>query len=65
MTQLNEKEIVVLQLLADGKDTRTIAKSVAVSYQRTRKILCDIREKLEAERNENAVATALRQGIID
>lgn len=65
MTELNQREITVLQNLADGSDGKTVAKTMNVSYQRIRIVLCDIRKKLEAETTENAVATALRRGIID
>jgi len=62
---LTEQEARILQLFADGKATKDVAKAMHLTVSTVTFYMYRIREKMEVPTNTNAVATALRQGIID
>jgi DNA-binding NarL/FixJ family response regulator len=63
--QLNEREIEVLQMLADGKTQREAARSLRLAHRTIKDYSTRLREKLDAKTTYNALATALRRGLID
>jgi DNA-binding NarL/FixJ family response regulator len=63
--QLSSREMEVLQHIADGKTVRDTARCLKLAEITVKKYAADIRTKLEANTTPNAVATALRRGIID
>jgi DNA-binding CsgD family transcriptional regulator len=65
MTQLNEKEIEIVQRIADGECLRTLSGSLKISYDYTKVLVQRIRKKIDCPTSENLVATAIRRGIID
>ena len=65
MSGLTEKERLVLQKIADGEIKKVIAQDIGTSYPRLKNMLQQMREKLDAPTNENAVAIAIRQELID
>jgi DNA-binding NarL/FixJ family response regulator len=63
--QLTEKDVKILQLLADGESRRIIAEKVGYKCPSViRNRLCHIREILGADNTEHAIATAFRKGLI-
>lgn len=58
-------EATILQLLADGKRPKDIASTLHVTVNVVNIHLVRIREKYDATTTYNALATAMRQGIID
>lgn len=62
---LTEEEVAVLQALADGKRPKDIAVSLKKSANVVNIHLVRIREKFDSRTTYNALATAIRQGIID
>ncbi len=63
-TQLSARELEVLRHLADGQTTASIAKSLFVSPHTVRSHVRGILEKLDAHSKLEAVAIALREGIV-
>ena len=63
--KITPQEQKILQLLADGKPTKYVAKSLNLKVETLTGYMIRIREKLDADTTYNAVATAIRQGIID
>jgi len=62
---ISDVEARILQLLADGKRPKDIACSLHLTVNVVNIHLVRIREKYEAATTYNAVATAIRQGVID
>lgn len=62
---LTQKEIDIIQLIADGEDYLTVAKKMQLNYVYTRRVVAKIRAKMHCETTYNVIATAVRQGIID
>jgi DNA-binding CsgD family transcriptional regulator len=62
---ISDVEARILQFLADGKRPSDIASSLHLSINVVNIHLVRIREKYEAPTTYNALATAIRQGIID
>lgn len=62
---LTPQEQRILQLFADGKPTKDVAVTMHLTVNTVKFYMFRIREKLEAPTTHNAIATALRQGIID
>jgi DNA-binding NarL/FixJ family response regulator len=60
--KLTEKEVRILQSLADGERP---SEKLPLAHQTVRKYLVRIREKLDARTTCNAVASAVRRGIVD
>lgn len=61
---LTEREIEILQLLADGLNNIDIAQSLSVSQHTVKAHICNILQKLSVDDRTQAVARALRQGWI-
>jgi DNA-binding NarL/FixJ family response regulator len=61
---MNEREIEVLKLVAEGLDTREIAGKLAYSERTVKNILHDVTTRLQLRNRAHAVAYALRQGLI-
>lgn len=62
---LTPQEQRILQLLADGNATKEVAKSLHLTVNTVTFYVYRIREKLDSPTTYNALATAMRQGIID
>lgn len=63
-TALTKREIDVLRLVADGKDTTEIAHELAFSERTIKNVIHDVTMRLNLRNRTHAVAYALRQGLI-
>ena len=61
---LNDREVDVLRLLADGESTREIAERMSYSERTVKNIVHGLLVKLECRTRAHAVALASRQGVI-
>lgn len=61
---LTQRELEVLQLLADGLSTRAIADRFVLSVSTVRNHVQNILTKLDAHSKLEAVSVAMRQGIV-
>jgi DNA-binding NarL/FixJ family response regulator len=61
---LTPREQEVLELLADGQDARTAARSMGISLHTCRSYIKNVLAKLDAHSQLEAVATATRVGIV-
>jgi DNA-binding NarL/FixJ family response regulator len=61
---LSERELEVLQLLADGNTNREIAEKLFISAQTVKTHIAHIFEKLGVRDRAEAVASALRRGLV-
>lgn len=61
---LTDRELAVLNLLADGNDTRDIAGELCYSERTVKNIVHDVLMKMNCRNRAHAVALATRQGII-
>ncbi|WP_250004722.1 response regulator transcription factor [Actinoplanes sp. M2I2] len=61
---LNDREIEVLRLMADGFDTVEIAGKLSVSERTVKNIVYGMTRRLDLRNRSHAVAYALRTGII-
>lgn len=64
-TQLTEKEIEIVQRIADGERPPKIAENMRLNYDYTKHLISRIRAKMQCETTHNMIATAIRQGLID
>jgi DNA-binding NarL/FixJ family response regulator len=64
MTRLNERELQVLSLIAAGHPTREVAKQLCYSERTVKNVLHDVVTKLNARSRSQAVAYAVREGLI-
>jgi DNA-binding NarL/FixJ family response regulator len=64
MTRLNERELPVLSLIAAGHPTREVAKQLCYSERTVKNVLHDVVTKLNARSRSQAVASAVREGLI-
>lgn len=62
--ELSPRELEVLQLLAEGKSTQTIANDLVLSTKTVRNHVQAILSKLDVHSKLEAVATAARRGLI-
>ena len=62
--ELTDREIKVLKLLADGLDTAEVARRLFYSERTVKSIVHDITSRLNLRNRTQAVAYALRQGLI-
>ncbi len=62
---LSEREIEVLQLVADGKSNKEIASILTISEKTVKAHLRSIFRKLEVGDRAQAVATAMRRGLVE
>jgi DNA-binding NarL/FixJ family response regulator len=61
---LSEREINVLRLVADGLDTKEIAKHLSYSERTIKNVIHDVTSRLQLRSRSQAVAYALREGLI-
>ncbi len=61
---LDAREIEVLRLVAEGRETRQIAEQLAYSERTVKNVLHDITSRLQLRNRSHAVAYALREGLI-
>jgi DNA-binding NarL/FixJ family response regulator len=61
---LNEREIEVLRLLADGLDTAEIARRLSYSERTIKSVLHDVTARFQLRSRAHAVAYAVREGLI-
>jgi DNA-binding CsgD family transcriptional regulator len=62
--RLDERRIAVLQMLASGDTTRTISSKLAYSERTIKSLIRDLESQLSATNRAQAVAEAIRLGII-
>ncbi|MFJ8962797.1 response regulator transcription factor [Lentzea sp. NPDC102401] len=62
--RLEPREIEVLRLMADGFDTNEIARNLSYSERTVKKIIFAITTRLRARNRPQAVACAMRAGVI-
>jgi DNA-binding NarL/FixJ family response regulator len=62
--RLSDRETQVLRLVADGKDTQEIARELSYSERTVKNVLHDVVTKLNARSRSQAVAFAVREGLI-
>jgi DNA-binding NarL/FixJ family response regulator len=61
---LDEREIAILRLVADGFDTPEIAASLCYSERTIKKVIHDVTIRLSLRNRTHAVAYALREGLL-
>jgi DNA-binding NarL/FixJ family response regulator len=61
---LSDRELEVLQLLADGNTNKDIAAKLFISTQTVKTHIAHIFEKLGVKDRTEAVASALRSGMV-
>jgi DNA-binding NarL/FixJ family response regulator len=59
-----DREIRVLRLVADGKDTKEIAHALSYSERTVKNVLHDVTTRFQLRNRSQAVAYALREGLI-
>lgn len=64
LTRLNQREQAVLALIADGLPTREIASELSYSERTVKNVLHDVVTKLGVRSRSQAVAQAVRAGLI-
>ena len=64
LTGLTEREIDVLRLVADGHDTAAIARKLSFSQRTIKNVIHDVTVRLNLSNRSQAVAYAVRQGLI-
>ena len=63
-SNLSDRELEVLQLLADGQSTSEIAEAMFISQKTVKNHLASIYEKIDARDRTQAVVRAVKMGII-
>lgn len=63
-TRLTDRERRVLSLIADGHPTREVAHELSYSERTVKNVLHDVVTKLKARSRSQAVAFAVREGLI-
>jgi DNA-binding NarL/FixJ family response regulator len=61
---LSQREVNVLRLLAEGHSTAEIAEDLAYSDSTIKNVIHDLVHQLGARNRANAVALAIRAGVI-
>ena len=61
---LSEREISVLRLVADGYDTGEIARNLCYSERTIKNVIHDVTSRLHLRNRSQAVAYAVREGLI-
>jgi len=64
LTGLSGREVEVLRLVADGLDTREIAEKLCYSERTVKNVLHDVTSRFQLKNRSQAVAYALREGLI-
>ena len=62
--RLSPRERRVLSLLADGLPTREVARQLSYSERTVKNVIHDVVTKLNARSRSQAIATAMREGLI-
>jgi DNA-binding NarL/FixJ family response regulator len=62
--RLDERRLAVLQLLAEGDSTRAISTKLCYSERTIKSLIRDVELELNATSRAQAVAEAIRQGLI-
>jgi DNA-binding NarL/FixJ family response regulator len=63
-TRLDERRLTVLRLLASGASTRAISTKLCYSERTIKTLIRDVEYELSASNRAQAVAEAIRQGLI-
>ena len=63
-SRLDERRLEVLRLLAAGETTKTISAKLAYSERTIKTLIRDVEYELSARSRAQAVAEAIRQGLI-
>lgn len=61
---LDARSLLVLQLLAEGADTRVVARRLGCSPRTVKTVVRTLKATLEARTRAQAVARAIREGLI-
>ena len=61
---LSNREVAVLRRVADGLDTREIAQQLSYSERTIKNVIHDVTTRLQLRNRSQAVAYALREGLI-
>jgi DNA-binding NarL/FixJ family response regulator len=61
---LTEREVKVLELLAEGLDTAEVGRNLYYSERTVKNIIHDVTSRLELRNRTHAVAYAIREGLI-
>jgi len=61
---LTEREVSVLQLIADGMDTAEVGQRLFYSERTVKNIIHDVTSRLDLRNRTHAVAYAIREGLI-
>jgi DNA-binding NarL/FixJ family response regulator len=64
LTGLSNREVEVLRLVSDGFDTKEIAVKLCYSERTVKNVLHDITSRFQLKNRSQAVAYALREGLI-
>jgi DNA-binding NarL/FixJ family response regulator len=64
LSGLNQREIEVLRLVAEGLDTGEIAKQLSYSERTIKNVIYGITTRLQLKNRSQAVAYAVREGLI-
>jgi len=64
LTTLTRRERDVLRLIADGLPTREVAERLSYSERTIKAVMHDVTTKLQAKSRSQAVANAVREGLI-
>lgn len=65
LKELSDREVEVLQLVADGKSNKEVAQVLTISEKTVKAHLRSIFRKLEVGDRAQAVATAMRKGLVE
>jgi len=65
LKELSDREIEVLQHVADGKSNKEVARALTISEKTVKAHLRSIFRKLEVGDRAQAVATAMRKGLVE
>ncbi|HEX8074238.1 MAG TPA: LuxR C-terminal-related transcriptional regulator [Thermoleophilaceae bacterium] len=61
---MDDRNLRVLQLLAEGSDTREIARSLSYSERTIKTLIREVEHQLGARSRAHAVAEGIRQGLV-
>jgi DNA-binding NarL/FixJ family response regulator len=64
LTGLSDREVNVLRLIAEGLDTNEIALELSYSQRTIKNVLHDVTTRLQLRNRSQAVAYAVREGLI-
>jgi len=64
VTGMADREVRILRLVADGKDTHEIARELSYSERTVKSVLHDVTTRFQLRNRSQAVAYAVREGLI-